>query len=156
MMAFYLPVIGILAGADQLTKYWARISLSEDRPWVLSPFLEFILHFNSGGAFSILSDGYVWQQLFLLIASIAVSLILLLWLYRMETRFRLGVFGLLLLLAGALGNLIDRALFGKVTDFIAVHWHAHYFPTFNLADSMISIGVTLFILHVYLNEGTST
>ena len=155
-VALYMPIIFVLIVADQGSKYWARMALTADYPWVLTPFFEFTLHFNRGAAFSMLNEGHLWQYLFLVSVSILVTVILSVWLFRLNSARYTGIVGLLLLMAGAIGNLIDRIVFKQVTDFIAIHWDAYYFPTFNIADSMITIGVILFVLDMYVNEPSKT
>lgn len=148
-LRYYLPFIALLVGLDQLSKYWARAELSGRDPFVLTPLLELELRYNRGAAFSLLNEGYWWQYLFLVATSIVLSVVLVVWLMRLSAQYHWRAFGLQLLLAGALGNLIDRALFGAVTDFISVHWDIYYFPTFNMADSMITVGVTIVLLDTW-------
>ena len=77
----------------------------------------------------------------------AVGLVLWIWLYREESLYSL--FPLVLVLAGAIGNGIDRVRFGFVVDFISLHYGSWYWPTFNVADSVISLGVFLLILNSF-------
>jgi signal peptidase II len=70
----------------------------------------------------------------------------------MDPHRRLEAWGLSLILGGAVGNLADRLMLGKVVDFLQWHWGEHYFPSFNLADSAITLGVALLILDWVLEQ----
>jgi signal peptidase II len=75
-----------------------------------------------------------------------VSAVIVVWLYRIKSSEKLLALALALILGGAIGNLIDRALVGYVVDFIVVHYQHYYFPAFNIADSAITIGAMVLIL----------
>ncbi len=79
-----------------------------------------------------------------------VSTALIVWLARLERRANLMSAALALILAGALGNVIDRLRLGYVVDFLHVHWHEHYFPAFNVADSAITVGAACLLLDALL------
>lgn len=134
---------------DQITKQLAEHSLSLYQQVVINPVFNITLHHNPGAAFSFLSDAGGWQRYFLTGISLVVSLVLIVWLYRLPKADRLNGWALSLILGGAVGNLIDRALFGKVIDFIQVHYQDWYFPTFNIADSAISVGGALLLLGLF-------
>jgi len=88
--------------------------------------------------------------------SIAVSIALVVWLRRLKARSQgLLACALSLILAGALGNVIDRIRFGHVIDFILVYWDEHVFPIFNVADSAITIGAALLLLDALLETRRS-
>ena len=149
MMYFLLSVAVIIA--DQ----WSKIVMTDLLPLcqpgdcqsiVLLPVFNFTLLHNSGAAFSFLSDAGGWQRWFLVSVSSVVSGAISVWLYRLQRQERLLSLALALILGGAIGNLIDRALAGYVVDFIVVHYENYYFPAFNIADAAISIGAVLLIL----------
>ena len=99
---------------------------------------------NTGAAFSLLSDaGGMQNWLFGFIA--VVASIWIVWLLRKHAGQTLYALALTLILGGALGNLIDRIMYGYVVDFLSFHWGPHYFPTFNIADSAITCGAALLI-----------
>ena len=75
--------------------------------------------------------------------------------WRLPLNSRLPLTGLALILGGALGNLVDRVRLGYVVDFIDVYWKRHHWPAFNVADSCITIGVTLLVLDMLLDRGSS-
>jgi len=140
-----LAVIGL----DQATKFLvARFFELYERVDVL-PVLDFTLLHNTGAAFSMLAGASGWQRPFFIALGIVVSLLLVTWLWRAPRGDKLLPVALALILGGALGNVIDRVLYGYVIDFIHAHWGAAYFPAFNIADSAITIGAALLILDAF-------
>ena len=132
---------------DQWTKYLIVQNLKEFETLVLLPMLEIMRLHNTGSAFSFLSDASGWQRWLFIVLGLGFSAGVLLWLRRLPVRkpYLLAA-GLALMLGGALGNVIDRVLFGHVIDFIRVHYEQWYFPVFNVADSAITVGFGLYIL----------
>jgi len=116
----------------------------------LLPVFNFTLLHNAGAAFSFLSDAGGWQRWFLVAVSTLVSGAIVVWLYRIRSTEKLLALALALILGGAIGNLVDRALVGYVVDFIVVHYQHYYFPAFNVADSAITVGAMLLILDTLL------
>jgi len=112
---------------------------------VINSFVSWTYIHNSGAAFSILSGGGGIQKAFLLAVSLFVSAMVMVWIHKTPTVNRQRLFGLFILLSGALGNLLDRAQYGYVIDFIDIHYEDYYWPVFNVADSLIFIGVILLI-----------
>jgi signal peptidase II len=114
--------------------------------------LNITLRYNTGAAFSFLADASGWQRWFFAGLALAVAAAIVLWLRRMDGRShaRLAC-SLSLIMAGALGNLIDRLHLGHVVDFIHAHWGTWDFPAFNVADSAITIGAILMLLDAYLD-----
>ena len=110
------------------------------------PFFDLILVHNKGAAFSFLASQSGWQRWFLSVIAMGISIWLIIWLKRTpKTQTLLGL-SLSLVLAGALGNLVDRVMHGYVVDYLLVYYPPYYFPAFNLADSVIYMGVVgLFI-----------
>lgn len=136
---------------DQITKYWFDNNLSMyERIAVIPDFFSWTLAYNTGAAFSFLADESGWQRwLFALIATV-VSAVLVVWLKRLKPEETWLAVGLALVLGGALGNLVDRVIFGHVVDFILVHWQNRwYFPAFNIADSAITVGAVLLALDMF-------
>ncbi len=114
---------------------------------VLLPVLELMRLHNEGAAFSFLSTAGGWQRWVFIGLGVAVSAGILVWLRRLPAKGQtLLAAGLSLILGGALGNVIDRVLYGYVIDFIRVHYEDYYFPAFNVSDSAISVGAALIIL----------
>ena len=139
---------------DQLSKLWARVALFPGYPQELLPVANFDLHYNSGAAFSLLDEGHFWQLGFLILVSMVAIVLFIRWLLKVPHTAPILSAGLILLIAGALGNLIDRLVFAEVTDFISLHWQQWYFPTFNVADASITFGVILMLLGSWLSQKT--
>src|SRR5690554_2837463 len=141
---------------DQISKYLANNMLEYAQPIYILPVLDFTLHYNRGAAFSFLSDAGGWQRWFFSAIALAVSVYIAVWLARLRQQQWLQALALVLVLGGALGNLIDRLLYGHVVDFISVHWGSSYFPTFNIADAAISVGAVLLVLDMLINPESKT
>jgi signal peptidase II len=132
---------------DQWTKSLVIERFEEFDRIVLLPVLELMRLHNEGAAFSFLSTAGGWQRWVFIGLGVAVSAGILVWLRRLPAKGQtLLAAGLSLILGGALGNVIDRVLYGYVIDFIRVHYEDYYFPAFNVADSAISVGAALIIL----------
>lgn len=116
------------------------------------PFFQLTRLHNRGAAFSFLDDAGGWQRWFLTVVSLAVSLVIVVWLYRVHRQQRLLAVALCLILGGALGNLVDRAFQGFVVDFLVLHWAGWYFPAFNLADACISVGAALLLIDMFISH----
>ena len=138
---------------DQLTKAWVSAHFAPGENLTLLPVLNLTLRYNPGAAFSMLADASGWQRWFFTALAIAVGIGILVWLRRLDGRNqRLLACALAFILAGDLGNLIDRLQLGHVVDFIEVHWHESRFPAFNVADSAITVGAVLLILEALLEQ----
>ncbi len=144
-----------IIACDQLTKYIVLKKFTEQTVVHVLPFLNFILRFNSGAAFSFLGSSNGWQVYLLSGISLTVSLILVIWLCRLPRAAWMTALPVSLVLGGALGNLIDRVRFGYVTDFIDFHLGNWHFATFNIADSAVSVGATWLILRLLYEGFTS-
>lgn len=150
----WMSVAILIIAADQASK-WAIIE------WVplygnvpINSFLNVTHQQNSGAAFSFLADQSGWQRWFFVVLASVVSVVLVGWIWRIRREGpTLLLVGLSLVLGGAVGNLIDRARLGYVTDFIQVWFGNWAFPSFNVADSAISVGAALLILDaLFRNE----
>ncbi len=140
----WLVVSLLVVVADQFTKLQITESLALYQRLAVLPFLDIVRLHNTGAAFSLLADASGWQNwLFTGVASL-VSAGILWWLTRLPRRGKTVLaLGLALLLGGAIGNLIDRVLYGYVIDFILLHYGEWSYPAFNVADSAITCGVAL-------------
>ena len=153
MKKWYWFIISItVIIADQISKYWAEISLIPYKPMPVVPMLNLTLAYNTGAAFSFLSGAGDWHRWFFTAFSLLVSIILVIWLWRTPSQARLQLAGISLILGGAIGNLIDRGLHGYVIDFIDVYYQYHHFATFNLADSAICLGAIILVLDLIINR----
>ncbi len=139
--------------ADQASKNWFVDNFFlYERVAVIPDYFSFVLAYNTGAAFSFLSDAGGWQRWFFTGIAVVVSLGLVVWLARIKREQKLQLVALSLLLGGALGNLWDRVFLGHVVDFILVHYkEAWFFPAFNIADIAISLGAGLMILDIFIN-----
>lgn len=140
----------LILALDQISKIWVQAVLSPYEEVIVLPFFSWILVYNTGAAFSFLSDAGGWQQWFFIILTFGISLYLLYELHRLESGNIRWALTYALILGGAWGNLWDRLAQGKVTDFILLHYQQYNFPVFNLADSAISLGVAVWIFIVFM------
>ncbi|MDX1353622.1 MAG: signal peptidase II [Thiomicrorhabdus sp.] len=131
---------------DQLTKYIAVSNLTFGEPVAVMPYLNWTLVYNYGAAFSFLADMGGWQRWFFAGLALVVSAILLFWLSKLPSKITAEVWGINLVLGGAIGNVIDRFLAGRVTDFVDFYIGTWHYATFNVADIAITLGAGLLIL----------
>ncbi|HLD14200.1 MAG TPA: signal peptidase II [Burkholderiales bacterium] len=129
---------------DQATKQLALAQLVLHEPVALLPFLNLTLVYNKGAAFGFLSSASGWQNAFFIVVALAACGVIL-YLLR-QTRERLFAVALMLVLGGAIGNLVDRLIYGYVVDFVDVYYQSWHWPAFNIADSAITIGAILIAL----------
>ena len=142
----YLWIAALVFVLDQVTKFAAAKYLIRHAEVKVAPFLNLTLVFNSGAAFGFLNDASGWQNmLFVIIALIAVVVILFM-VRRLGVNDTQVAVGLMLILGGAAGNLLDRLMNGYVIDFIDIYYGSWHWPTFNLADSAITVGAVLLVL----------
>jgi signal peptidase II len=142
----WLIVSAAAIALDQVTKTIARDTLEPYvRHQVIPQVLNWTLAFNRGAAFSFLAGGSGWQTWLFGLLAVAVSIALIVWLARTRRGDWRTALPVALIIGGALGNLIDRLVHGRVTDFIEVYWRTWSWPTFNVADSAISVGAVLLI-----------
>jgi len=140
--------VGVLI-LDQCTKLLADAMLSMHQSVVLLPFLALRKAYNYGAAFSFLGDASGWQRWFFIVLALVVMGILVTWLRRLPPGNTGARVALVLILGGAAGNVIDRLVYGYVIDFIDVFYGSWHWPTFNIADSAISVGAFLLLLDAF-------
>jgi signal peptidase II len=162
-MLKWLWITVLVVALDQITKQWASHSLQMYRTLELIPMLNLYLAHNPGAAFSFLSEAGGWQRWLFTLIALAISTGLVLWIRKLQQPERWVAIGLAFILGGALGNVIDRILFGYVIDFIQFYYHAQtclpgftlvqmgqtmqcIWPSFNIADSAITVGAAILIL----------
>ena len=138
----WLALAAAIIAVDQFTKYLVARSFVPGESVALTAFFNMVLVYNPGAAFSFLSDQTGWQRAFFIAIALAASawIVYLLWKHPRERLFALS---LALVLAGALGNVIDRILVGAVVDFLDFHAFGYHWPAFNVADSAITCGAVL-------------
>jgi len=136
---------------DQLTKILADQYLQYHQSVEVIPMFNLTLMYNKGAAFSFLANAGGWQRWFFLTLTSAVSIFIFLWIRKLKTHQILQYSALALILGGAIGNLIDRAIYGHVIDFLDVYFNQHHWPAFNIADSAITVGAILLIYDTLKN-----
>jgi len=149
----WLWITFVIIFIDQITKWMAEANLELGKDvFEVMPHLNFALAYNYGAAFSFLSNQGGWQRWFFVILASVVSIVILIWLARLKKHETGLAIGLSFILGGAVGNLIDRTLYGRVIDFIDVYadWDVFFlynghFATFNVADIAINIGAVILV-----------
>lgn len=150
----YFIIAALVLAADQLTKAWAVAKLKPDvLIEVIPDFFRLVYATNRGVAFSMFADGeFDARWVFAGISFVATSFVSIYLVRTSPGKLRLSL-ALSLLLAGIVGNLIDRVRLGEVVDFLGFHWRDQYsFPIFNLADTAICIGAGLLALDMLFEE----
>jgi len=147
--AITIPVILL----DQATKLFVQAHMALYESIAIIPnYLDITYTLNPGAAFSMLADAPVWvRTMFLLSMACAAIVVLTVIIVRAE-RVSISSVAFALILGGAIGNLIDRAIRGRVIDFLRAHYYDLNYPIFNVADSAISIGVALIILTAFFGS----
>lgn len=145
-------ITSVILILDQATKLYvdANFRLHETVP-VIRNFFHLTYVRNKGAAFGILADSAIRIPFFIAV-SIVAMLGILWYIKKLRDNQRLALFSLALIFSGALGNLIDRIRLGEVIDFLDVFWQRHHWPAFNVADSAITIGVTLLFIEMWREE----
>lgn len=158
-MLGWLWVTALVIVLDQLTKWMAEAYLEFAQPVAIFPHFNMTLAYNYGAAFSFLGDQGGWQRWFFAILAVVVCVVIVNWLRKLsKTRVAMAA-ALALVLGGAIGNLIDRLMYGKVIDFIDVYFDIpfvmdnYHFATFNVADIAITCGaMVLVFLSLFTND----
>jgi signal peptidase II len=146
MALAWLALSVLIVVLDLWTKSIASNALTLYRPEAVNSWLNMTLAHNYGAAFSFLSDAGGWQRWFFTILASVVTVVLVVWLFRLPTEEKITAAALGLIIGGAVGNLVDRINHGYVVDFIDVYFRDWHWPAFNLADSAITCGVVLLII----------
>jgi signal peptidase II len=145
----WLGVATIVLLLDQLSKtvISGRFALGEAER--ITSFFNLVRVHNNGAAFSFLAGASGWQRWFFIGLGV-FAVVFIMSLLKKHSGQRLFSSGLALILGGAVGNVVDRILHGHVVDFIQIHWGGAFFPSFNLADSGITVGAVCLLLDEWL------
>jgi signal peptidase II len=148
-LPWLLLISALIVLADRLTKTWVAAHIAIGGAIPIIPHVLRITHWtNEGAAFSLFAETASPQAVrwVLVSFSLIAALVVLVLLVRMGNRFTATTVALALILAGALGNVHDRILYGSVVDFIEVHIFSYHWPDFNVADSSVVTGACLLFL----------
>ncbi|GAW84908.1 signal peptidase II [Bathymodiolus platifrons methanotrophic gill symbiont] len=137
---------------DQLSKIWIDSNMSLYQSIPMFPGFSITYAHNYGAAFSFLSDAGGWQRWFFAVLAGSISIGIIVWIKRLKSEEILSAISLSLILGGAIGNLIDRVIYGYVIDFLDVYYQAWHWPVFNIADSAITVGVAFMFYESFTNK----
>ena len=146
--------IGLLAGGivlilDHLTKWIIRDVVLDDARYIeITGFFNLVEVWNRGVSFGLFASSSPWTPVLLSALAIGISIVLLAWLRKAETLLLAIALGIVI--GGAVGNVIDRILWGHVFDFLDFHIAGYHWPAFNIADSAITIGVALILIDGFI------
>lgn len=148
-------IAGLGLAADQVSKVYVdtKMALYQSIPVVDGLFSLTYLR-NRGAAFSFLADAS-WRLPFFILVSLTAAVVILVSFSKMGDDQKLAQVSLAMIFSGAIGNLIDRVRLGEVIDFLDVYWKTHHWPAFNIADSLICIGVALIVIDLFKGERTA-
>jgi signal peptidase II len=144
-LLLWLGIAVIVVLLDQVSKITMSRLLAYGQSEMITPYFNLVMVYNQGAAFSFLANSGGWQRWFFSGLAFVVSLVII-WMLHKNTTQRLFCWALTLILGGAVGNLIDRVLYGHVIDFLDFHIGTLHWPAFNVADSAITVGAALFVL----------
>ena len=135
----WLALALLIVIADQFTKVLILGSFSLGEGKVVTEFFNLVRVHNAGAAFSFLAGASGWQRWFFTGLGLVAAAVIV-WMLKQHAGQRLFGFAMACILGGAIGNVIDRVLYGYVVDFLDFHWAGMHFPAFNVADSAITMG----------------
>ena len=144
-LVHWLALALVLVLADQFTKILVLGSFQLGEGIPVTGIFNLVRVHNAGAAFSFLAGASGWQRWFFTALGL-VAAVVIVWMLKGDPGQRLFCFALACILGGAVGNVIDRVLYGYVVDFLDFHWAGMHFPAFNVADSTITIGAACLIL----------
>ncbi len=146
----WLSVIVVVL--DQVTKVLVVQNFQYQESIAVLPLFNLTHVHNYGAAFSFLSDAGGWQRWMFAGLATLVSLVIVIWIKKLDTSERFTALGLALVLGGAIGNLVDRIYYGYVIDFLDFYLGKNHWPAFNVADIAISLGVVALIILSFFDK----
>ena len=151
MIRLGLPVSAVIIALDQATKTWIVHDIMAPPRWIeVTSFFNIVMVWNKGASFGLFSTQSPWTQAVLGGFAVVISIVLAVWMYRARSKWLAVALGLVI--GGALGNAIDRAIYGAVADFLDFHAYGYHWPSFNVADIAISIGVVMLLFDGLLEK----
>jgi signal peptidase II len=151
-MLIWLWLSALVIIIDQLTKRVVDTTMQLYQSIELIPYFQLTYLRNQGAAFSFLSGAGGWQRWFFIGLAVIASVFICIWLKKLDRSQRWEAIAWALVLGGALGNLIDRILYGYVIDFLDVYVGDWHWPAFNVADSAITVGVVMLLLDSFRTQ----
>ncbi len=148
----WLWLAALVLVIDQITKRVVDTTLRLYESIPVHPSFSLTYHRNQGAAFSFLSSAGGWQRWFFIGLAVIASVLICFWIRQIPNDRKLEASAWALVLGGALGNLIDRVLYGYVIDFLDVYYGDWHWPAFNVADSAITVGVVLLLLESFRSK----
>ena len=139
----------VVLALDLFTKHLIQVSFQLGESKTVTSFFDLVRFHNEGAAFSFLNDAGGWQRWFFAALALVISGVIAVWLARLKHDETLLAVALSLVLGGAIGNLIDRLVYGYVIDFLDVYYQTWHWPAFNIADSAITLGVILMLVESF-------
>jgi len=148
----WLWLSALVVALDQISKQWIEEHFVLYEQYPLTGFFNLTLAYNKGAAFSFLADAGGWQRWFFAVLALSICTYLVFWLNKLEKHRVMLPLAIALIIGGAIGNLVDRLVYGHVIDFLDFYVNNWHWPAFNLADSAITLGVMLFLVDSFKNE----
>ena len=146
--SLFFLLLCVIILIDQITKYHFSSMLAEgESQVVIDGFFYFSHYRNEGGAWSIMSNVSWAQTFFKILTVFAVIGFVVFYIYALKKNYRWLKVSLVFVIAGTIGNFIDRILFNEVIDFLGFIFWGYYFPVFNIADSFLVVGTIMIVLH---------
>jgi len=139
----------VIFALDATSKWWliSEFDIAAVSPLEITPFFDLVMVWNPGISFGLLHAGSFAQTVMLIIAATLLVLVLLVWLARSDGQINSLALGLVI--GGAAGNIIDRAINGAVADFFSFHVAGFHWPAFNVSDMAISVGVVILLVQSF-------
>ena len=147
-------IVGCVVALDQTTKALVQKTMALYHSVPVIPGFFSLTHIhNPGGAFGFMARQGPGVRAFLFLAVSFLAILLLFYLYRrIPVTYQWLSAGLALIMGGAIGNFIDRVRFGEVVDFLDFYIGVHHWPAFNVADSAVTVGITVLLVHMILGK----
>lgn len=151
----WLLVAGVIIACDQTIKYIISEQLTLHHSWVITDFFNLTYTQNRGIAFSMLSHSPAVMHFLVTVVAILMTTFLVVWFWRMPLSEKKPQLALVMIIGGAIGNLLDRLILGHVRDYLHFHIMDWHFAIFNFADAAISVGVVLMIIDILFFHRTA-